>query len=136
MSKKSDCKFSKKINAYLDNELNETDFFKLKDHLRSCPICQQEIRELNKLNAFLKSFQEEEVADFLKEKIRSQINRLPETSSFSKNNFIKLTVAASIAASFIIGLFFSSIAFKDDAEFLTELSLGQESLYSYNLAEY
>jgi predicted anti-sigma-YlaC factor YlaD len=135
MSKRLDCKFSKKLNAYLDNELDETDFIKLKDHLRSCPICQQEIRELNKLNTLLRSFQEEEVTDLLKENIISQIISLPESNIFSKNNFIKLTVAASIAASFIIGLFFSSIVFKDEVEFLTEFSLGQESLYSYNLTE-
>jgi anti-sigma factor RsiW len=135
MSKKSDCKFKEKINAYLDNELNETEFLQVKNHLLTCSICQAEVREINQLNNFLEKYQEEEVPDSITNDILAAVSEVSETYFIRKNRFIKYTAAASIAASFIIGLLFSSLIFPNNNDSLAEYSLGQESLYSYYVTE-
>ena len=107
MSKKSDCKFKKKINAYLDNELKEAEFIQVKHHLLNCSICQAEVREISQLNKFLDSFQEDEVPGSLSNNILAAVSEVSETFPVRKNRFFKYTAAAAIAASFIIGLLFS-----------------------------
>ena len=131
MSRKLDCKFRNSLNAYLDNELGKEQFDLVKVHLLSCSVCQNEIRELNSLNALLASYDEKEVPDFLKEKILSELEDFPNSRIFRKNRLVNFMIAASIAASFLIGLIFSTITFTDQADTLSEFSLGQESLYSY-----
>jgi anti-sigma factor RsiW len=135
MNKKSECKFRSKLNSYLDNELSEAEFVQLKTHILSCPACQEEIRELNKLNNFLSDFQEVDVPLSVKENIISQVSEISRSAKFKGNRFVKIAVAASIAASFIIGLLFSNITFTENSNSLSDFSLGQESLYSYYVTE-
>lgn len=135
MNKKSDCKFIEKLNAYLDNELDEVDFKQLKDHLLNCPDCQAEIRAINKINDFLSSYQDEELPAYVKNRIYTAVSNISEDVIIRKNRFIKLTAAASVAAAFIIGLLCSSMSFQIDSDSLSEYSLGHESLYSYYITE-
>ena len=135
MSKKLDCKLKVKINAYLDNELSEAEFIRVKDHLLTCSICQAEVRELNKVTDLMQNYQDEEVPDHVTDRILAAISNIPETRFVKKNKFFKYAAAASIAASFIIGLLFSSLTFQNNSDSLSEYSLGQESLYSYYVTE-
>ena len=135
MSKRLDCKFKEKINAYLDNELNEAEFIQVKDHLMNCSICQTEVRELTQLNNLLSQFQEEKVPNSVTTGILDSVYKITETKLIRKNRFIKYTAVASIAASFIIGLLFSSLTFQNNDDSLSEYSMGQESLYSYYVTE-
>ena len=135
MSKKLDCKIRKKLNAYLDNEIPENEYIEIKDHLLSCPECQAEIRELNRINEFLNDFQEEDVPIGVKTNIMNAVSEISESSIKTGLRISKLSIAASIAASFLFGLLFSNITFTSDTESDSEFSLGQESLYSYYVTE-
>ncbi len=135
MSKKLNCKFKVKINAYLDNELSEAEFIRVQDHLLTCSICQAEVRELNKVTDLMQNYQDEEVPDYLTNRILTAVSSISETRFVKKNKFIKYVAAASIAASFIFGLLFSSLTFQNNSDSLSEYSLGQESLYSYYVTE-
>jgi len=131
MNRKSDCKFRNNLNAYLDNELEKDQFDQIKDHLQSCTECQKEIRELNNLNTLLDSYYQEGVSDRLTNKILSQLDGINSSGIKRKSRMVNFTIAASIAASFFIGIVFSNLSFSNQANELSELSLGQESLYSY-----
>ena len=88
MSKKSDCKFKKKINAYLDNELKEAEFVQVKHHLLNCSICQAEVREISQLNKFLDTFQEEEVPESLSNKILAAVSEGFRNLPFQKEQIL------------------------------------------------
>jgi len=40
-------KVRKKLSAFLDNELKEEERKKIREHLRNCPLCTQELKELS-----------------------------------------------------------------------------------------
>ena len=77
----------------------------------------------------------EDVPDSVAVAILESISGYSEPILIRKNRFIRYTAVASIAASFIIGLIFSSLTFPNNDDSLSEYSLGQESLYSYYVTE-
>ena len=129
---KEQCKFSHKLNAYLDSELSKHDFEKVKKHLKNCHLCQQELRELMKVNSFLKNYQEEEVVESVIQNIldnADQMNLNSQRFRF-KQRVISFSVAASIILSFATGVLMSNLAFNQNTE-TTSFELGQSTLYSY-----
>ncbi|MCD4817259.1 MAG: hypothetical protein K8S23_01035 [Candidatus Cloacimonetes bacterium] len=122
------CKFEKKIGAFLDNELQKEDFAQVKEHLKSCLICQQTLRELNSINIFFENYTDVEVPEYLNQRILSKINS--SVSKFKKN-IINFAVAASIAFAFFSGLFASNQTFTQNRENTEQIAFGTESFYSY-----
>ncbi len=116
--KKEQCKYSDKLNAYIDAELSKHDFDKVKKHLKNCHLCQQELRELMKVNSFLKNYQEEELAESVIQNILNnadQMNLDPQRFRF-KQRVVSFSVAASIILSFATGVLMSNLAFSQDTE--------------------
>lgn len=123
------CKTSNRLNAYLDNELSEQESAFIKKHLSHCIQCQNELREIIKMNRFLAKYQEQSpspqvITDILKISNRKQVTGLR-----------KWTIAGSIAASFIVGILLSSLTFSGYTESNNDYQLGQTSLYSYFIGD-
>ncbi len=76
MKQENECSFERKLNAYIAGELNEKEYKKVQMHISSCHLCQNEIRELQKLDGLLSKYAEEEVPAGLNEKI---LNSVPTT---------------------------------------------------------
>ena len=131
MNKRIKCNISKKSNAFIDGELRKSDFEKFQIHIKSCRICQNEIKELNKIDKYLSSYKDEEVPEDLNQKILASVKQISQKDSlkFLSHKFANLAIAASVALAFFAGLILSDLTFSSNKEFTYEL--GQESLYSY-----
>ena len=124
-----ECKFNKKINAYLDGELNKIEFTEMKAHLASCLSCQQEIREINKVTAFLEEYSDEDVPEHIIENILKKVH--PSVGKKTPNRWINLSVAASIVFAFISGFLMSDFAFSEQTDGQDNIEFAQESFYSF-----
>ena len=129
--KKEQCRFSDKLNAYLDAELSKHDFDEIQNHLKHCHLCQNELREIINVNTFLSSYQEEEIPEYLNEKILTAITNtgLFPQRSWLKRKVLSFSVAASIIVSFATGVILSDLTFNQETT--SEFEFGQETLYSF-----
>ena len=95
---KRKCKYQKKLNAYIDGELKEVDFEKARNHLKSCHLCQNKLREINKINDFLSNYKEEEVNEYISQRILGTVKTLPEKSTWDllTRRVVNFSIAASI----------------------------------------
>ena len=103
----------------------------IKEHLKNCRFCQNEIRELNSINQFLSLYKNTEVPEYLNQRILASVRAISlekNGGSFSKYVF-KFSIAASVLFSFYSGILLSDIAFSSQQN--SELEFGQETLYSY-----
>jgi len=133
--KQRKCRFSHKLNAYTDGELSKQEFEKVQNHLKECAVCQAELREIINVNSFLTSYQDEEVPEYLNQRILATVQDLEQVKvkfNFSRQ-IVKFSIAATVLISFAAGILLSNIAFsKAYTETTTsELDFGQNTLYSY-----
>ena len=128
---KRKCKYQKKLNAYIDGELKEVDFEKVRNHLKSCHLCQNKLREINKINDFLSNYKEEEVNEYMNQRILGTVKTLPEKSTWDllTRRVVNFSIAASVIISFTVGIILSNNLFANNNE--TNIEFGQESLYSF-----
>ena len=129
--KEKECRFSKRLNAYIDGELKKGEFQKVREHLKSCHLCQTELRELTNLNRFLSSYKEEEVPEYINQRIMATIKSTtthPQRAWFTRR-VVSFSIAASVIISFVIGIFMSNQAFTQNND--SDLQFGEESLYSF-----
>ena len=124
-----DCKFEKKINAYIDGELGKAEFTEMKAHLASCLSCQQEIREINKVNAALAEYEDEDVPEHIVENILKTV--LPVSERKTRKRRFNLSVVASIVFALVSGILMSDFAFKETPQETDTLEFAQESFYSF-----
>ena len=131
MSDKNKCGYIQKINAYIDGELSKKDFEEIKEHLKNCRFCQNEIRKLNSINQFLSSYKNNEVPEYLNQRILASVRdiSLEKNRGFLGKYVFKFSIAASVLFSFYSGILLSDIAFSSQQN--SELEFGQETLYSY-----
>ena len=122
------CEFEEKIGAFVDNELSKDDYNQVKEHLKSCLICQQTLREFNSFNKFFETYADMEVPEYLNQKILSKINS--PVSKFKKN-IINFAVAASIAFAFFSGILISNQTFTQNRDNSELIAFGTESFYNY-----
>ncbi|HHE37550.1 MAG TPA: hypothetical protein ENL20_03130 [Candidatus Cloacimonetes bacterium] len=140
MSRIFKCKYAKKLNAYIDSELSKKEFTKIQEHLKDCLYCQKEIREINKINAFLSGYQNEDVPENLNEKILSSVGKhsINERKAIFLRRVSRLSIAASILFSLFSGIILSNITFSNNSTLSaenTEIEFAQDSLYDYLLVE-
>ncbi len=130
MSRNEKCKYSKKINAYIDGELNEKEFIKVRDHLKNCHLCQNELREINRLSEFLSQYKDEDVPEKINQRILDAVKTLSERNFFYRlpGKVIKLSIAASVVLAFLSGIVLSNIAFTSANG--STIEFGQETLFS------
>ena len=123
------CSYLNRINAFVDNELSIEEYQKVKKHLSSCSQCQQELRDINRINNMLDSLPQSEPSDVVVTKILG----------FSKyqyqKNPSKWLISGSIAASFIIGLLLSSLTFSTTISNQNNYQIGNDSFYSYFIGD-
>lgn len=131
MSDKKNCSYIQKLNAFIDRELSKKDFEEIKEHLKNCRFCQNEIRELNSINQFLSSYNNNEVPEYLNQRILASVREisLEKNRGFLEKYVLKFSIAASVLLSLYSGILLSDIAFS--AQQNSDLEFGQETLYSY-----
>lgn len=128
--KEKECRFSKRLNAYIDGELKKSEFQKVREHLKNCHLCQTELRELTNLNRFLSSYKEEEVPEYINQRIMATIESTaihPQRAWFTRR-VVSFSIAASVLISFAAGVFISNQAFAQNND--SDLQFGQETLFS------
>lgn len=123
---KKRCKWTKKMNAYLDGELNAEQTVAIHDHLEICDTCQEKLQELKAVNSFLGEYSPSTAPSYLQQKIvaHAQDINIKETKTIAK-----LPIAASALAAFVLGFIFSTQTFTSNDN--TQISLGNDTLYSY-----
>lgn len=121
------CKMESKLNAYLENELSTKETLRLKEHLKSCSICRQTLKELQEIDTFLKQYVEKEVP----EKIIASIYDKIQIPQKNQHRIVNFGVAAAILLSFFSGLWFSDKVFSQTNSNQQLFEIGSESLYSY-----
>ena len=132
MKQKNECSFEKKLNAYIAGELSEMEHNKVLEHISSCHLCQNEIRNLQQVDTFLFQYTEEDVPAGLNEKIlNSTVNS--RTNPFMKN-VVSFSIAASVLISFIAGIMLSSGLYAETTD--SNITIGEDSLYSYFEGDY
>ena len=133
--KTKECGFSHKLNGYIDGELSETEFKKVRSHLKDCRVCQEQLRELTNLNSFLNRYQEETVPEYLNQRILASVKEKEneESHSWFHKNVIGFSVAASLVISFFTGIILSDLAYQKSHNNSSTIALnfGNETLYSY-----
>ena len=132
MKQKSECSFEKKVNAYIAGELSEMEHNKVRKHISSCHLCQNEIRELQQVDNFLNQYTEEEVPAGLNEKILNSVSQ-SHTNPFMRK-VVSFSIAASVLISFMAGILLSNGLYANDTD--SNITLGEDSLYSYFEGDY
>ena len=56
-------KYRELISLYIDGELNESEEKELLEHIKNCPLCEKELKELTAISEMLKSAEEEELPE-------------------------------------------------------------------------
>ena len=127
MKQKNECSFEKKMNAYIAGELCEMEHNNVREHISSCHLCQNEIRNLQQVDTFLFQYTEEEVPAGLNEKILNSVLK-SNTNPFMRK-VVSFSIAASVIISFTTGIILSDLTFNQEIE--SDYDFGQNSLYSY-----
>ncbi len=132
MKQKSECSFEKKLNAYIAGELSEMEHSKVREHISSCHLCQNEIRNLQQVDNFLFQYTEEEVPARLNEKILSSVSQSRSNPFMRK--VVSFSIAASVLISFMAGIILSNGLYAENTD--SDISIGEDSLYSYFEGDY
>ena len=132
MKQKFECSFEKKLNAYIAGELSEMEHEKVRKHISSCHLCQNEIRTLQQVDDFLIQYTEEEVPAGFNEKILNSVSK-SRTNPFMRK-VISFSIAASIVISFMAGVLLSSGLYAETND--SDITIGEDSLYSYFEGDY
>ena len=132
MKQKNECSFEKKLNAYIAGELSEMEHNKVREHISSCHLCQNEIRTLQQVENFLSQYTDEEVPAGLNEKILNSVFK-SRTNPFMRK-VISFSIAASVLISFMAGILLSSGLYADSSD--SDITIGEDSLFSYYEGDY
>ncbi len=132
MKQKNECSFEKKMNAYIAGELSEMEHNKVREHIRSCHLCQNEIRILQQVDTFLFQYTEKDIPAGLNEKILNSVSK-NRTNPFMRR-VVSFSIAASVLISFIAGIVLSNGLYAETTDF--DINIGEDSLFSYYEGDY
>ena len=132
MKQNNECSFEKKLNAYIAGELSEMEHNKVRKHISSCHLCQNEIRTLQQVDTFLLQYTEEEVPAGLNEKILNSVSK-NRTNPFMRR-VVSFSIAASVLISFMAGILLSNGLYAETNDF--DITIGEDSLFSYYEGDY
>ncbi len=117
-----------KLNAYLDGELKDMDT--VRRHLDQCEQCRHELAELSSVNDFLSQYEEEPVPQVA----IARILAIPQGKiARSLGWFARLSIALTAAAAFFLGVVMSGDMASRSATQYTDITLGTETLYSFDM---
>ncbi|MCF7792893.1 MAG: zf-HC2 domain-containing protein [Candidatus Cloacimonetes bacterium] len=135
--KKKECRYSHKLNAYADGELSKNEFEEIQKHLKSCSACQQNLREITNLSSFLDKYEEEEVPEYLNQRILATVQEMETKHYWFGKRIVSFSIAASMAISFLIGILLADVtyqkSFPDNSTTASSsvFNFGEETLYSF-----
>jgi len=87
------------LSGYIDNELNEKNRVLVEDHIKSCQCCQQEIDELKRQDAWVRSLEVEEPSrEFMFSLKRRVMENVKNRPKFSVWKFMPVLVPVAAAA--------------------------------------
>ena len=132
MKQKNECSFEKKMNAYIAGELNEKEYKRVQMHISSCHLCQNEIRELQKLDDLLSKYAEEEIPAGFNEKILNSVQTNYANPFMRK--VVSFSIAATVIISFMAGIVLSNRLYAENTE--SNITIGEDSLFSYFEGDY
>jgi len=132
MKQKNECSFSKKLNAYIAGELDQTEFKTVQAHISTCHLCQNEMRNLQRLDDLLSNYTDEEVPAGLNERILNSVAK-ERTNPFIRK-VVSFSVAATVIISFMAGVLLSNTLYAQNTE--DNITIGEDSLYSYYQGDY
>ena len=132
MKQKNECSFEKKLNAYIAGELSEMEHNKVREHISSCHLCQNEIRNLQQVDNVLFQYTEEEVPAGLNEKILNSVSQSRSNPFMRK--VVSFSIAASVLISFMAGIVLSNGLYAENTD--SDITIGEDSLYSYFEGDY
>ena len=132
MKQKNECDFKKKLNAYIAGELSEIEHNKVREHISNCHLCQNEIRTLQQVDAFLFQYTEEEIPAGLNEKILDSVSQSHANPFMRK--VVSFSIAASVLISFMAGILLSNGLYAETKD--SDITIGEDSLYSYFEGDY
>lgn len=132
MEQKKECSFSDKLNAYIAGELEQEEHNLIQAHISKCHLCQNEIRNLQRLDDFLDLYTDEEVPAGLNERILNSVAK-ERTNPFLRK-VISFSVAATVLISFLAGVLLSNTLYAQSTD--DNISFGEDSLYSYFEGDY
>jgi len=127
MKQKNECSFEKKMNAYIAGELNEMEHNKVREHISSCHLCQNEIRILQQVDTFLFQYTEKDIPAGLNEKILNSVSQ-SHANPFMRR-VVSFSIAASVLISFMAGILLSNGLYAETNDY--DITIGEDSLFSY-----
>lgn len=96
------------LSGYIDNELDEKEKILVEDHLQTCPVCQQELEELKRLDSYLKTREIEEPSrEFifgLNRRVMERVRKKPRIKSIFVWRFTPIFVPVAAAVLVLIVL--------------------------------
>ncbi|MDY6915215.1 MAG: anti-sigma factor [Candidatus Cloacimonadota bacterium] len=123
---KKRCKWTKKINAYLDKEIDSKQIDFIDKHLKQCSECKIKLIELQELNSALEDVHIQPAPSYLEQRILANAREVNPTP----RGLIKIPVAASVVAALVLGFIFSTQTFSDYTS-QENFTLGTNTIYSY-----
>ena len=97
-------KYRELISLYIDGELNESEENELLEHIKNCPLCEKELKELTAISEMLKSAEKEEPPKNFHNDVMAKIRQSQAKPAKKKRSWAKYTgIAASICALLIVG---------------------------------
>ncbi|MCD4829456.1 MAG: zf-HC2 domain-containing protein [Candidatus Cloacimonetes bacterium] len=118
-------RIEQRLGAFLDGELSPAEAQEVRAHLMACTSCQQALRELKSLDAFMSDYEDEPLPPTLERKLAAIGHKPMRRLRWVRD----LSLAASVAAAFYLGIFVSGeVADGNNADDV--FAFGQESLYS------
>lgn len=135
--KKEACSYQNKVNAFLDGELESTEYSQMKEHLMSCSSCQKELRDLKKINAELDAWEDVVVPEVLYSSILAETARLtPRGHVKLWRSLSNLSIAASVIFALFMGVLMSSNSISSN-QYTTENDSSYEVAFdSYSILSY
>lgn len=134
--KSEECKFTSKINAFLDKELSVIEQAEMQNHLSSCFKCQAELRELSQINKCLTEWKEAKVPEAVYSSILKQTESVPARSIRFRHKLSNFAVAASVLFAFMMGIVLSNDMLNKSIYSQESEALLDESFDSYALLSF
>lgn len=110
------------LSAYLDRELSGDLMLSIREHLHSCPQCQQELEGLKEVKSFLGNMDAVQADEALAREIKSQV--IPREIQRKKRNWKGI---ATVTATLLVASCFAMLVY-------LETGSGQEELVPLQLS--
>lgn len=130
------CKFSKRLNIYLENEVTKAERVVIENHLKNCSICQKVLTELKEekllISDFLSEYKEQSISDSFKNKIIASTKNVHKRPTYLKR-VVEFSIAVSLTLSFALGILISRAVLNENTEiaFSNESLASIEAIYAY-----